>query len=332
MSLGALRASAGFHNMVIRPIWAVDINKDACDTYAKNISANVICAPVEHVDTSKLPNANAIVFGLPCNDYSVVGEKRGLHGKYGALYSYAVRAIEEHNPLWFVAENVVGLRSSNKGTALPTIMKALATAGIGYDLTAHLYKFEQYGVPQIRHRIIIVGIRKDVGLEYRVPYPTTPDRYITAEEAITNPPIPANAPNHEFTNHSPEVVARLKSIKPGHNAWNSNIPDNLAIHTHVKISQIYRRLDPSKPAYTVTGSGGGGTHVYHWAEPRALTNRERARLQTFPDDYEFCGTKESVRRQIGMAVPPKAAEVIVTSILKTFAGVPYEHIQNNINI
>ena len=68
------------------------------------------------------------------------------------------------------------------------------------------------------------------------------------------------------------------------------------------MSMIYKRLDPNKPAYTITGSGGGGTHVYHWKENRALTNRERARLQTFPD-FEFFGSKESVRKQIGMAVP-----------------------------
>ena len=94
--------------------------------------------------------------------------------------------------------------------------------------------------------------------------------------------------------------------------------------------QIYKRLDPDKPAYTVTGSGGGGTHIYHWAEPRALTNRERARLQTFPDDYVFLGGKESVRRQIGMAVPCDGARVIFEAILRTFAGEEYPWIPENI--
>ena len=74
----------------------------------------------------------------------------------------------------------------------------------------------------------------------------------------------------------------------------------------------------------MTGSGGGGTHIYHYSEPRALTNRERARLQTFPDSYVFEGSKESVRKQIGMAVPPRGAQIIFEAILKTFAGIPYE--------
>ena len=83
-----------------------------------------------------------------------------------------------------------------------------------------------------------------------------------------------------------------------------------------RMSQIYKRLDSAKPAYTVTGSGGGGTHVYHFKEDRALTNRERARLQTFPDKYEFYGGKESVRRQIGMAVPVLAAKQIMLAVKK----------------
>ena len=119
---------------------------------------------------------------------------------------------------------------------------------------------------------------------------------------------------------------------PGQNAFTANLPEHLRLNiTGAKISQIYKRLDPDKPSYTVTGSGGGGTHIYHWDEPRALTNRERARLQTFPDDYEFIGSKECVRKQIGMAVPCIGAKIIFEAILKSFAGVPYDYIEPNID-
>ena len=144
--------------------------------------------------------------------------------------------------------------------------------------------------------------------------------------------FPQNAKNNELTKQSPTVVERLGYIKPGQNAFTADIPEHLKLNvTGAKISQIYKRLDPDKPAYTVTGSGGGGTHIYHWSEPRALTNRERARLQTFPDDFIFEGTKESVRKQIGMAVPCKGAQIIFEAILKTFAGVDYEYMPANIN-
>ena len=111
------------------------------------------------------------------------------------------------------------------------------------------------------------------------------------------------------------------------------MPENLQLKVKgAKISQIYKRLDPTKVAYTVTGSGGGGTHIYHWSENRALTNRERARLQTFPDDYIFYGSKESVRKQIGMAVPCEGAKIIFEAVLKTFAGIKYEFVEPNIRI
>ena len=99
-----------------------------------------------------------------------------------------------------------------------------------------------------------------------------------------------------------------------------------------KLSQIYKRLHPDKPSYTITGSGGGGTHGYHYAKNRALTNRERARIQTFPDDFIFEGSKEQVRKQIGMAVPPKLSHQIFTAILKTYAQVDYDFEDENISM
>lgn len=127
------------------------------------------------------------------------------------------------------------------------------------------------------------------------------------------------------------VVERLNHILPGQNAFNADLPEHLQLNVKgARMSQIYKRLDPDLPSYTITGSGGGGTHVYHWEEPRALTNRERARLQTFPDNYVFEGSKESVRKQIGMAVPCNGAQIIFEAILKTFAGIEYESMEANL--
>ena len=153
----------------------------------------------------------------------------------------------------------------------------------------------------------------------------------SCKNAIENPPIQNNVANNEATKQSKIVIERLKHIKPGQNAFTADLPKELQLNIKgAKISQIYKRLDPSKPSYTVTGSGGGGTHMYHWDEPRALTNRERARLQTFPDTYKFIGSKEGVRKQIGMAVPCLGAKIIFEAILKTFAKIEYPNILPNI--
>jgi DNA (cytosine-5)-methyltransferase 1 len=327
IALGAKNASllAEKIGLSITHTWAVDFDPDSCMTYAHNIvpteKDKVICADVRHLDISRLQPIDAFAFGFPCNDFSLVGEKKGINGQFGSLYSYGVKILDRFQPEWFIAENVGGLRSANQGSAFEKIMQDLQD--VGYNLVPHLYNFADYGVPQARHRIIIVGIRKDLGLEFKVPCPTTP-KPITVRQALLENPIPSSAPNQEVTKQSSTVVERLKYIKAGENAWSANIPPELRLNVKgATMSQIYRRLELDKPAYTITGSGGGGTHVYHWEENRALTNRERARLQTFPDDFKFYGSKESVRRQIGMAVPPTGAKVVIEAILKTFANISY---------
>jgi DNA (cytosine-5)-methyltransferase 1 len=321
----------------VQPVWANDIDSATCKTYARNVHAGdascVTCGSVENIDFKKVKKFDALAFGFPCNDFSIIGEHKGFDGKYGPLYTYGVKAINIHNPKWFIAENVSGLQSANEGKAFRKILSGLQNAGNGYKVTVHLYKFEEYGVPQYRHRVVIVGIRRDLGLEFKVPAPTTKEDHLTVREAFENPPIQSSAPNNEITKQAKIVIERLKNIPPGKNVWYEGLPRHLRLNVKgAKMSQIYKRLDPNRPSYTITGSGGGGTHGYHWEYPRALTNRERARIQTFPDDFVFEGSKEEVRKQIGMAVPPRAAKVVIEAILKTFAGVPYKWIEPTINI
>lgn len=331
LALGAISARIEDPEYRIIHKWANDYDASTCDTYRRNICPNdaesVICGDVRKLDIDSLGEIDALAFGFPCNDFSVVGEQKGFDGVFGPLYSYGVKVLKRYQPLWFLAENVGGLRSANEGKAFEKIKKDLID--VGYRIYPNLYKFEEYGVPQARHRMIIVGIRNDLPYEFKIPS-TKPyaDCDITCKAAIEVPPIPSYATNNEETKQSPTVVERLKHIKPGQNAFTADLPEELRLNVKgAKISQIYKRLDPTKPSYTVTGSGGGGTHIYHYEEPRALTNRERARLQTFPDDYVFEGSKESVRKQIGMAVPAMGAKVIFEAILRTFAEIPYESME-----
>lgn len=328
LALGAIQARISDPDYRIVHEWANDYDLDTCNTYRRNICPDdiesVVHGDVRELDIDSLGEIDAFAFGFPCNDFSVVGEQKGFAGTYGPLYTYGVKVLKRYKPLWFLAENVGGLKSANEGKAFECIKKDLIDAG--YRIYPNLYKFEEYGVPQARHRMIIVGIRDDLPYDYKVP---STEKYrnvdVTCKTAIEVPPIPKDATNNELTKQSETVVERLKHIKPGQNAFTADLPEELKLNVRgAKISQIYKRLDPTKPAYTVTGSGGGGTHIYHYKEHRALTNRERARLQTFPDDYVFEGSKESVRKQIGMAVPAKGAQVIFEAILNTFAGIGYD--------
>lgn len=342
LSLGA--KNAGFvhpetgEEWKIEHLWSNDYDINACKTFGFNICGDendesVHVGPVENLpigDKSILGDIDCFAFGFPCNDYSNVGEKKGLEGTFGPLYSYGVKVLKLYQPKFFVAENVGGLQSANEGNAFIRILTELEEAG--YNLTPHLYKFEEYGVPQARHRIIIVGIRNDLyekGVKFKVPAPTTlaSTDYKTSRQAIMEPPIPEDAPNHDMPKHTKKVQEMLSYIPAGENAWYLGIPEELRLNVKgARLSSIYKRLDPNRPAYTVTGSGGGGTHMYHWSENRALTNRERARLQTFPDDFVFLGSKEAVRKQIGMAVPPEGAKIVFNAILKSFAGIEYDSI------
>lgn len=333
LALGAIKSK--FINIgveyKIKHAWANDYDADSCKTYARNIcpeqKGTVICSDVRELNVLSLSPIDIFAYGFPCNDFSIVGEKKGFDGKFGPLYLYGVSVLNHFKPKFFIAENVSGLTSANEGKAFKKILADLKYAGNGYELTAHLYKFEDYGIPQMRHRLIIVGVDKNLDKVFHVPAPFSFNRPMTAREAIETPPIQENALNNERTTQSQKVIERLNYTKPGENAWSTDIPVHLRLNVkNARMSQIYRRLHPDKPAYTITGSGGGGTHGYHWKEPRALTNRERARLQTFPDDFLFEGSKESVRKQIGMAVSPKMSEVIFIAILKTLAGIKYDSI------
>ena len=361
--------------------WGVDFSKPAIDTFKANLGEdNGI-----HMDAQKFVKEgltperkiNALAFGFPCNSFSAAGEQEGLKSeKFGSLYKCGVAVLDAYSPQWFVAENVSGIRACDAGKQFRKILDSFAHAGkYGYDVTAHLYKFESYGVPQMRHRYVIVGIRHDIAkrnkLKFRVPAPVCgPGRknYVTVREAL------ATVTNQtewggEITRQSEDVVWRLRFTPPGENAWKldeiaeyddvqlmeylkKNLPwyyekiaplgsvekirekiEAVRLHcTKARMSMIYRRLDPNFPSYTITGSGGGGTHVYHWEEDRALTNEERAALQTFPKDFEFKGSKEEVRKQIGMAVPTLGAKVVFKAILDTFAGNEYPFIEDDTDI
>ena len=309
-----------------RHLWAVDHHADSCISFGNNQEGTVYTMEIEEFVRKellkKLGKIDGLLFGFPCNDFSLVGKKRGLEGKFGGLYLYACKALKYFKPKFFVAENVTSIaKASDNYSNFKTIMKDLANSTeYGYRIYADNYKFEEYGIPQTRHRMILVGFRNDFYNKNKINF-EKPQKskkpFVTCKKALEKPAIPKWVKNQEETRHDERVIRRLKKTKQGKNVWDlGDDEDGLPDVKKARMSQIYKRLDSTKPAYTVTGSGGGGTHVYHFKEDRALTNRERARLQTFDDRYEFYGGKESVRRQIGMAVPVFAAKQIMHAVRK----------------
>lgn len=336
LAVGALNAKSNDGKLSVVHSWANDYDYDTCLTYIMNLCPSdpqsVICGDVRGLDISSLAKINAFAYGFPCNSFSNVGEHKGFaNDKFGQLYWYGIEVLRTHKPQWFIAENVSGIRSAGSND-FQIILKDMEESG--YRLNVNLYKSEEYGVPQTRHRVIIVGIRKDLPYVYRVPDPSKyNDCDVSAKKALSD--IPESASNNEVRVLSKKVTERLSYIKPGENVWQAEerlgeqFPEELRIKTKTRISQIYRKLDPEKPAYTVTASGGGGTFMYHWTD-RELTNRERARIQTFPDDFKFIGSYSSVRKQIGMAVPCRLSNIVTTAILNTFAGIDYPSVEANI--
>src|SRR5262249_49279141 len=240
----------------------------------------------------------------------------------GNLYREVARFLGTLAPPAFVLENVRGLLSANSGRAWMIVRSALRAPsralnlgrGPRYDITAAMVNFADLGVPQMRERLIVVGFRSDLSLRpMAIPRPFA-GGHRTVREALDDVPLPPlGEANHDLHSDAPDVRDRLALIEPGDNY--TSIPEGHRLAVRGLISHVYRRLHPDQPAYTIVADGGGGTVGYHHKKPRSLTNRERARPQTFPDEFLFEGSMREVRRQIGNAVPPVGAEVIVGAVI-----------------
>jgi len=306
---------------------ALDINSYACKTvesdnkYFKN--TKVYNEDIINFDYTTIPknNYDVLLGGFPCVSFSIVGKQKGIKDDLnGRLYESYAQYVEYFKPKVFLAENVKGILSANKGEAIRVIKQRFEDTG--YNLKIFLVNFADFGVPQLRERVIFIGIRKDLKTEFIPPEFTNKNNHITTKEAFKN--IDINCVNHIFMKQSSSTTEKLKAIPEGGNF--KDLPSHLAVKA--LMSNIYRRLDRNKPAYTVIASGGGGTWTYHYEEPRALTNRERARLQGFPDDFKFIGTNTEIRRQIGNAVPPVGIYHFAKRIQSVLDGVEPQKTDN----
>jgi DNA (cytosine-5)-methyltransferase 1 len=309
-----------FHKAGFKVVWAIDSNKYACKTFSRNIADVIINDSIENIDIAQVPEAEICIGGFPCQDFSLIWKRPGLEGTRGNLYTYFLDFVNKKKPKAFVAENVKGLLSANNYQAIKQIISDFESIAPGYLVKPKLYNFADYGVPQFRQRVLLVGIRMDTGFNFVHPQPeyglNRKKPYRTAGEALKN--VEAVLDNNKHHKIQTRTVEILNRIQPGGNF--SDIPKDSPYYVKGMISHVYRRIHPDKPSSTIIAGGGGGTWGYHYLEPRSLTNRERARLQTFPDDFVFEGSTTEVRRQIGNAVPPQGIAAVVEALIPLFKG------------
>lgn len=303
----------GFVQAGYQVVWANDHNHWACETYKKNFGDHIYEGSIVDVDFSEVPDCDIITGGFPCQDFSMISKRGGVETDRGNLYKHFVRAVEEKNPKIFIGENVRGILSANNGDAIGQIVQDFSE--IGYRVKYGLRNFAGYGTPQKRERVLIVGVRNDLGYVYGFPeYTHSPNQYVSSGEALKG--VEEILHNNEHQKIMPKTVEKLKLIPEGGNF--TAIPKDSPHYVKGMISHVYRRLHRDEPSTTIIAGGGGGTWGYHFEEDRPLTNRERARLFGYPDDFVFLGPLAEVRRQIGNSVPPVAAKIFGESLLPVF--------------
>lgn len=296
---GAGGLDLGFIMAGHRILWANDLYEDAVETYRANIGNEIICEDIAKINTDDIPDCDIVIGGFPCQGFSVANTKRHVNDKRNELYKQLCRVIKDKNPKFFLAENVKGLLNIGHGEVIKMIISDFES--LGYMVKAKILNAADYGVPQTRERIIIVGVRNDLDFEYIYPEPTHDKsgnnglpKWISVGEALKNipdPDKPNNLYNHEYSKYKITVSGYI-----GH-----------------------RCIDPDKPAPTVTARGddkGGVVVLHHPNNQRRMSCRELAAVQSFPMDYRFIGTRSSVYRQIGNAVPPLLAKAIAGEFCK----------------
>jgi DNA (cytosine-5)-methyltransferase 1 len=278
-------------------VWANDIFADAAETYRCNIGSHIDTRSICDIADHEIPECDVVVGGFPCQGFSVANWTRNLSDPRNQMYKQLVRVVAAKKPRFFVGENVKGLASFAKGAVLRQIISEFAT--LGYRVSYQVVNAADYGVPQGRMRLLIVGVRDDQPDTISFPPRRTHAEpkeakslglkpWLSVGEALAHFPEPDQPNNHH--NHE---CSKYKLRFNGHLG--------------------HRYINADRPAPTVTARGdekGGVVVLHHPDNQRRMTARELAAVQSFPDDFAFFGTKTSAYRQIANAVPPLLGEAI----------------------
>lgn len=325
---------AGFHTLL-----GVDNDSSALKTFQNNHNkAKILCGDLSSMDTfQKIKELTSphpihvIIGGPPCQGFSLSGP-RNFDDSRNKLYLAMIETVQRFSPLSFLIENVPGMATLYNGTVKQEIIKRFTD--IGYNVSSQIVCAADYGVPQLRKRLVFVGLKNSV-----YDFPTsefTEDTYITCEEAISDLPSLENSLgeeqspyvseplslyqktirgsqnilyNHVATNHTQLVKDVIALVPEGGNY--KDLPEGIG--TSRKFNEAWTRYHSKKPSKTIDT---GHRNHFHYRYNRVPTIRENARLQSFSDDFIFHGTKTQQNKQVGNAVPPLLGYALAKQLLK----------------
>lgn len=265
-------------------VWANDVNRYACETYKANLDHQIVHGDIWDVIDTIPETADVVLGGFPCQDISINGKGRGVDGARSGLYRAMVEVVARTMPKVFIAENVKALLMKHNTSSLNRVVKDFSE--LGYDVTVDLVNSADYGVPQTRERVFIVGTQRGFSFNF----PKLDETWISAEKAIGD-------------------LETLDRDEGWSHIWSV---------AKKSAEQGGRRLKRDRPGYTIRAECHGNIQ-FHYSLDRRMSMREAARVQSFPDDFHFKAKLRETERMIGNAVPPVLGWYVASAVSKALS-------------
>ena len=267
-------------------VYANDIDDNACAIFEKNFGIKPDNRDIRSVTSQELPEFDILTGGFPCQSFSIVAQnppRLGIKDDRGMLFFEMCRILRERKPKCFIAENVKGILTANKRAAFPLILQEFENSG--YDVKYTVLNAAAYGVPQKRERVIIVGFRKDLEVDFDFPEPTITDEgHFEALQSVIETDVPEK---YYFSEKAVEGMMRNRESMNKGRAQDVTKPCNTVGAHLAKVS-----LNSTDPV------------LFSEGRYRRFTPREVARIQSFPESFELIGSEGAQYRALGNAIPP----------------------------